>query len=339
MRTGRTGNGGGKRKRSRRLGASALVLALLVLSSLPALVWAKNVDTDRTCSMQISISDGEEYRELLDVKVKARLYRVAEIGRSGAFTARAAYADIQAALDGITAESTAADWEAVAAAAQKTAAAGTADASVTLTGGKGSVTGLATGLYLILADPVQTDSYSYEFSCGLVSAPGNSYDAAGQLSGEWVYDGIAVTLKPTRTELTGEIVITKTLQNYNAASGTPIAVFDVEAYYENTVVYSNVVSLVFDAANTKSVKVSGLPLGARVVVTEVYSGASYTAVAASSVTIEKLTADGAEAKFTNRYDGGLLYGTGVVNHFSYDGNGYHWSTQTDNSATDNGIRQ
>ncbi|MCM1283562.1 MAG: DUF5979 domain-containing protein [Muribaculaceae bacterium] len=334
-RTERRANG---RKR-RRLG---LVLLLAVILTVPSLqTWAQGyVDTQRSCSMQISISNEEDYTELKKLDVTARLYRIADISRSGAYTAVNGYTDIQSSLDAITADSKASDWEAIAALAQKDAAAGKADAAIVLKNGVGSVSDLPTGLYLVLADSVQTDAYAYDFTCGLISAPENAWLSMGQLPDEWVYDQIAVTLKPTRNPLAGEVLITKTLKGYNPSLGNPLFAFDVEVYNGNTVVYSNVVSLSFTQEGSKSVTVSGLPVGSRVVVTEVYSGASYTAVSPTKVTIEKLEAgEPAKADFTNAYADKLVYGNGVVNHFSYDGSGYSWTQQTDNSSTVNGIRQ
>ena len=75
-----------------------------------------------------------------------------------------------------------------------------------------------------------------------------------------------------------------------------------------------------------------IPAGAEVIVTEIYSGASYTLTSEESKTVTIL-ADGEEGApvavdFSNTYDERLNGGNGVVNHFSYeDGEWKHQATE------------
>ena len=85
-------------------------------------------------------------------------------------------------------------------------------------------------------------------------------------------------MKGTRERRLTEIVIVKTLREYNQSLGETTFLFDVEAEIGGVNVFSQLVPLTFSGAGTQSVTVSGIPVGAHVTVTEVYSGASYEVV-------------------------------------------------------------
>jgi hypothetical protein len=148
-------------------------------------------------------------------------------------------------------------------------------------------------------------------------------------------------LKPEQHPLTGDLIITKTLPEYHSLTGTPLFVFGVEAKDDDgNTVFSDVVSLAFDAGTVKSAKVTDIPVGSTVTVTEVYTTASYKVTSSPSVTVTiDSDEEPAKAAFTNDYDDGLIYGTGVVNHFEVDtktesdGNTIHswqWTQLKDN---------
>ena len=111
--------------------------------------------------------------------------------------------------------------------------------------------------------------------------------------------------------------------------------------------YSDVVSLVFDAAGTKSVTIENIPAGAQVTVTEVYSGASYSLTADTAQTQQvQIVADGEEGapvsvSFENEYNESLNGGSSVENHFNYtepadpaDTGTWSWEQRID--STDSG---
>ncbi len=317
---------------------TAFILALALTAMFPlTYVWADgSVDTARRCSVEVGISEEDSFKELKSVEIPVKFYRVAGIDAEGKYNALEAYSNLQEKLDAVDKNTKASDWAEIFELAKKDAENQKAGTTVKVRNGKATGGDMESGLYLVLADSVSTGEYTYNFTTGLVSLPDNAYYSLGQGKNMWVYDNVAVSLKPERTARSGELEIKKTLKNYDAKTGTPLFVFDVEVYKDGEVVYSNVVSLSFDKEGTQKVKISGLPVGAKAVVKEIYSGASYTADSAQTVTIDSLQAtEVSEASFTNEYDNKLVYGTGVVNHFAYDGNGYSWTQQKDNSAVEN----
>ena len=59
-------------------------------------------------------------------------------------------------------------------------------------------------------------------------------------------------------------------------------------------------------------------------VTEVYAGGSYEVTSSDTVRTKIIAGEKADVNFTNDYSNRLIYGTGVVNHFEYDGTGWKW---------------
>lgn len=329
----------GNAKRKKR---AVFFMALVLAAVLPlTCAWAKGyVDTGRRCSVSVSISEDNSFGELKNVEITVKFFRIAGIDANGQYRALEAYSDIQEKLDAVDKNTKAAGWNQILELAKKDAANQKENTSVKVKNGRADTSDMETGLYLVTADSVSTGSYSYHFTSGLVSLPDNEFYSMGQGKDEWIYDNVAVSLKPERTERSGELEIRKTLKNYNPKTGTPLFVFDVEVYRGSEVVYSNVVSMSFGEKGTQSVKITGLPVGAKAVVKEIYSGASYTVESSGTVTIDSIRAgETAVASFTNDYNNKLIYGTGVVNHFTYDGNGYSWTQQKDNSAMANGMTE
>lgn len=317
--------------------ASALALSLLALPTVYA-----EVATDTTdCSLEINVQ-GNGFSELSNLPVHVDLYKVADINKLGLYTA----VDELIALDfsAIDETTTAEDWSELAALAdemidevelQETA-------ETIINGGSVTITDLAAGLYLIDAQSVQSDYYQYEFTPYLVSLP-SYYIAEDGTNTDWIYHLTgenAVGLKPAKTDLYGDLVINKTLDVYNATNGGATFVFQIEGTKtdvdtkETKVVYSDVVSMTFDAPGTKSVTIEHIPAGAEVVVTEVYSGASYklTSDAAKTAVIsaEDVTASVA---FENTYDSRLNGGSGIVNHFAYNSENGEWTHKATEDST------
>ena len=212
-----------------------------------------------------------------------------------------------------------------------------ADAEITVENGTGTMEGLAQGMYLVWVMPVETDCCQYTFLPYLVSLPNNSYDAAvpGSVD-EWEYE-TAVGLKPRQNLLYGDLRVRKTLETYNEALGEAMFVFLVEARKdldhdgEKEIVYSNVVGLEFDAQGTKEAVIEHIPAGSEVTVEEIYSGSAYT-VQGSALKVVTVWAEDSNGvggmptvEFTNDYDNRVTYGTGAVNRFTHDGDGWSGS--------------
>lgn len=264
------------------------------------------------------------FEELLELNIDVGLYKVADVNVSGKYIApekgAELYNALKESLDGVSSKTTAEEWLSIAENAMKQI-----DASENLKpvrqvklndpnpGDGKKISGLSTGLYLVVAHQVESDQYIYSFTPYLVSLPGNNYGQEGA-NDDWIYD-VEVSLKPSRENRFGDLEIIKALKTYNATLGGATCVFRIEAEKDG-IVYSDVKSIVFDAAGTKSITIAKkIPAGAVVTVTEVYSGASY-----------KLTSDPEKAQiiiadqtvsvdFTNDYDDRLNGGTSVVNHF------------------------
>lgn len=106
-------------------------------------------------------------------------------------------------------------------------------------------------------------------------------------------------------------------------------VFEIKAELKKMVVYSNVVSIVFDGSEAdleKSIEIPNIPVGATVTIEEVYSGAHYTVEGVSSyieVPIDSNLSP-VEFLFENKYDERQKGGHGITNHFTFDGNEWQW---------------
>lgn len=215
------------------------------------------------------------------------------------------------------------------------------------------------GLYLIAPHTAESEEYVYTFSPILLSVPalGTDYDAEhGRWPAEdgeggeteqsqqehlpWQYD-YNVFLKAQRKDLTGRIVIEKSLLTYNQSLGEVKFVFDVTARdADGNIVFSDVITLEFDGPITKSVTVTGIPVGTDVTVTEIYSGGSYRVVPdpdnQGQYRIVPESKEGPNgppvASFINDYDDTIIPSIGIVNHFENTGNGmWEWHPIQDNS--------
>jgi len=103
----------------------------------------------------------------------------------------------------------------------------------------------------------------------------------------------------------------------------------VEAVLNGQTVFSDVAHLPFSGPGRQTARVENIPMGAQVTVTEVYSGAVYTAQANTQTTA--VGADGrASVDFTNNYDSSNKGGGTVVNQFDYSTeNGWRWTQAAD----------
>lgn len=310
--------------------AFALLLSSAVISKVQAAV---EIDTNQKGSVTFQL-DGE-FEELKELEIPVKLYQVAEVDTSGAYKALTGFEDLK--LEEITSETTAAEWEEKATLASEIIDGkenAQEDSSCTLTGGTGKVEELSLGMYLVKAETVLSPEYEYSFTPYLISVPNNYWAITGDDT--WVYD-VTTGLKPGQENRLGSLIIEKQLDSYNATLGPASFVFQVEGEKDYEQVYSNVVSIVFDGAGSKSVQIDELPAGATFTVTEIYSGASYTLTTAPSQTA-KIIAEGEEGSpvsvsFTNTYDERMNGGASIVNHFTNTDGVWDWQQQTDSTIT------
>lgn len=265
------------------------------------------------------------FEELLELKIDVALYKVADVDVSGKYIppkqgGTELYNALKGSLDKVNSQTTADEWLSMAEAAmEKIEDLGNLQPveQVRLNdpnpGDGTTINGLSTGLYLVAAGEVSSSQYIYSFTPYLVSLPGNAYGQDGA-DDEWIYD-VEVSLKPSREPLFGDLKITKSLATFNKTLGGATFIFQIEAKKDD-ITYSDVKSIVFDAAGTKSITIAEkIPAGAVVTVTEVYSGASYKITSDPKKTETILADKTVEVNFTNDYDERLNGGTSIVNHF------------------------
>jgi hypothetical protein len=309
-----------------------IIIAALasVILAFPASAARATVDSKTERNLSITYADNN-YEDLKAEPVSVKLYKVAEMDTEGDYNVLSNYSGVldlsevfltDEKTNDVKAEKLAAASEQIVSIIAENSI--EPDKTVTIES-ETAETKLEPGVYLVQAESVTTDDYRYDFSPSLVAIPG-TYE---------------MQLKPEQHPLTGDLIITKTLPEYHSLTGTPLFVFDVEAVdKDGKTVFSDVVSLAFDAGAVKSAKVTDIPVGSTVTVTEVYATASYKVSGAPSVEVTIVSGeDPAEAAFTNDYDDSLIYGTGVVNHFEVstdtgsDGNTIHswqWTQLKDN---------
>ena len=318
--------------------AVALTFPLLTLPGAKA---ANAIDTDAECSIQFDI-DGNS--ELLSASIPVNLYKVASVDVSGNYTATGTFAKLD--LSSVSADNldtAAATWSERAAEAKKLLKDDTEPTTtVTLTQGRGTATGLNTGLYLVDTPKVITPNYTYTFTPYLVSLPTNNYYSGNGASDDWIYDltkehNSAVGLKPEQHVRYGNLVINKELVDHNATFGNNATfVFQIDITTLDNKKETRIEELTFDAAGSHSVTIEKIPAGSHVTVTEVYSGASYELASAKSqetdiiANPEKETEvefKPAEVSFINKHDGRTNGGYGVKNNFKLDENGQYQYTE------------
>lgn len=333
------------KKRIKTAGALTLA-AITVLSAagLSSVYGALGVETDRKCSLTFTLDD-TEFDELRDLEIPVDVYKVADITEEAVYDT-AKYTDFAGlGLENVSSTTTAEEWAQMAEDAMKIVEdkkiAPTADVKVTKPAGAAESTGvinnLETGMYLVQAETVQTSEYTYDFTPYLVSLPNNYYSQKNP-DDTWVYD-VTTGMKPQQTQRYGDLEIFKDLTEYNASLKDALFVFQVEGTRNGEQVYSDVVSIKFNQAGKKSVLVKHLPAGTKVTVKEVYAGGSYSNTSGDTqetvIVAEGVTDNLASVSFTNTYNGKLIPGTGIVNHFENKDGEWSWEQQTDEPAIAN----
>lgn len=168
----------------------------------------------------------------------------------------------------------------------------------------------------------QSNTYEYRYSPILFSLP-TKEAVNGSIStanpGAWVND-VEISLKIEQDVRYGNLEIVKTLNNFDG-NGPATFVFDVRAYSDaamTDLVYSNVESIVFTDAGVDSVVIAGaIPVGSYVVVSEVYSGASYEIVSANGTTVIENPVDTFGVSFENDSNDTDNHGSSVTNRFTF----------------------
>lgn len=318
-------------------GAAVLAAVLMFAAAgFSSVYGAQGIEIGRNCSLSFELNG--EYEELNHMEIPVKLYQVAKITPAGEYEPLAGYESLELGAAGEN--TTAHEWERFAQeASELTSQLGAEpEAELTIAPDEEGVPSaraenLSTGMYLVEAENVQTAEYTYAFTPYLVSLPSHYFYTTGQ--DEWVYD-VTAGMKPQQNPRYGSLVIRKTLTSYNATLGSATFIFQVEGVKDQETVLSDVVSLVFDGTGTKSLEISGIPAGTEVTVTEVYGSANYDPVSPETERVTIL-ADGEEGspvtvEFVNEYNGKLNPGSGIVNHFEYDGGVWNWQRQADNSG-------
>lgn len=323
-------------KRRVKIGSAVVLTLALVFSALPMLGAdaAYPVETTKKCSVDFNIS-GETFPEMKTIQIPVKLYKVASINESGEYTAEAGFENINFESVAYDKEASAKEWEKRAAEAAKLVQPGMAAAAETTTsGGKASVENLDTGMYLVMAADTNSDWYTYHFKPYMISLPNNYYYTTG--NDDWVYDltgDNAIGLKLEQEERLGDLKIQKTLENINVTMGEKATfVFEVNYTTPKGATKTEIVTITFDGADTKTATVSAIPAGSVVTVTEVYSGASYTGTATTDTTTTIIADNAVNVAFSNAHDNRPNGGYGVVNNFTPDEIGqYNWNQQEDDA--------
>lgn len=318
--------------------AVALTFPLLTLPGAKA---ASAINTGQKCSIEFDISGNSS--ELLSASIPVNLYKVASVDESGNYTGIGAFSKLD--LSSVSADNldaAAATWAERAAEAKKLLKDDTEPTTTTLTQGRGTATGLDTGLYLVDTPKVITTNYTYTFTPYLVSLLTNNYYSGNGASDDWIYDltkeyNSAVGLKPEQHVRYGNLVINKELVDHNATFGNNATfVFQIDITTLDKKKETRIEELTFSAAGSHSVTIEKIPAGSHVKVTEVYSGASYELASAKSqetdiiANPEKETEvefKPAEVSFINKHDGRTNGGYGVKNNFKLDENDQYQYTK------------
>ncbi len=336
----------------------AVAAALLLCACIGAQMWAgaagRQLEAGRECQLLVNPCDPEANKEMADdlaasgTTVVIDLYRVAGLsptpdGGSHTFTPLQPYnLEIPADPDNTV-------WAELAQTAAGTALQPTPrDPDYTAEAGQ-AVT-VQPGLYLLaahgqgeegyvqaiagedgaesLVTQIKTEKYTYSFGPELIAIP-NRMAADGSLgTGEWQYQ-LDVNLKPQRDGRTIPLEIVKTLLTYENSDPATF-VFQIEWELDG-VRHSDVRTITFDAPGQRVLLVEGLPVGATVTVTEVYSGVNYTIVGDRSQTLVLGTEDPARVEFVNDYEDHGNEGGSITNKFTYNGESWDWEAQPDHA--------
>ena len=116
-----------------------------------------------------------------------------------------------------------------------------------------------------------------------------------------------------------DIDINVFLDTYNKTLGTVPFIFRVTGEKDGTIVYDNVVNILFDSPGNKKLTINNVGVeGTVVTVTEEYSGGNYKLISNDSMTVTLSKDTNAEVQFNQTYDGKINTITSVNNILLYD---------------------
>lgn len=289
--------------------AAVLVCSAFVLPGVYAAIGV--VQPEGGCSLQVKctiqndtawkpVATDKYLSELESNAVEVKLYKVASIAVTGAYTALSDFSDLDLSKQTINSATNAATWQELAQKAKKDVVdkeLETPHIGSTGESGTYTFTGLDIGLYLVMASKESTNRYRYEFSPYLVSLPSNNYykiakaaseanppQAIPENADEWIYNltgDNAVGLKPERFPRYGYLKIEKDVPTLNIETPGEVFAYEITATLDNKVVYNDVVAIDYNKQHYAFV--GPILADADVVVEEVYKGASYTLVSSSAL--------------------------------------------------------
>lgn len=318
------------------------------------------VETNRTCSLTVDVGslyalveeeytdvrdnwpediDQDDLEPLIDSQVTVHLYKVADIDASGRYTAFGFFDSLDPALnfsdEVINSETSASTWNEMALQAAEAVRNAKdkedwdnlpADAKVEYSAEtenrKAVFDGLGVGLYLVVADKVETANYEYTFAPYLVSLPDNRYSREESVENDdWQYD-VTMGLKVEQTPRYGTLEIVKARTSIN---GMPVTastcVFEINIETPKGETEQRIAAVDFTGtAGAGSTQVGKIPAGSKVTVEEIYAGAGYKQESGPDPAEVIIIADGEEdelvkVNFTNATDNTTTGGYGIINTF------------------------
>ncbi len=321
-----------KHRKSNRL---ALVIAAFVVCVLALGVSLAQADVDSglggTNELVANVSANEKDPDVQKANVQVNLYRIATGSKNASYDTYdytfdvAAFKSLGEGFDPAT--MTGDSWQRMAEAAKKLVQDGKLTPDVTARAGE-KISGLADGVYLVLAPDAATGAYSYAFTPALVALPGKVgadgapvYNTSG---GRWTNTDPAVpvnvTLKWSQSPRYGSLRIDKTVNGFTGEAAT--FAFHIVDAQTGGKQYDNYAAVQYTAEGTQSTTVGHIPAGMELVVTEEYTGARYRLVSANDQTATIVADDVVSVSFTNEprgsNDGGGTGGHGIENHFVFD---------------------
>lgn len=325
------------KKRVKQWSAVVLTLALSFSAmTLPSTYAAYAVDTDASCSIGFSV--GGNYEELKAVDVPLNLYKVASISETGNYQPDSGFESLDLTTVK-TGEGSADTWQKRAADAAKLVSGKSPAANTVIQQGAARIDQLSTGLYLVMAEEMQSDAFVYTFTPYLISLPNNYFKISGDDT--WVYNLTgedAIGLKPEQKERFGSVTIQKELVNQNITFGSKATfVFQLDITTLKGKTETKLAALTFEDTAAKTVVADNIPAGSTVKVTEVYgaadAGYELTADSAREQTVTVVADETIQVSFRNQHDGKVTGGYGVVNNFKLnENNQYDWNKLDDSPA-------
>ena len=322
------------------------------------------VETNRTnCSLTVDVSSlyalvEEEYTDVRDnwpedidqddlnaltaSQVTVHLYKVADIDASGRYTAFGFFKSLAPELDFsdevINSETSASTWNEMALQAAEAVRNAKdkedwdilpADAKVEYSAktenGKAEFDDLGVGLYLVVADKVETANYEYTFAPYLVSLPDNRYSREESVENDdWQYD-VTMGLKVEQTPRYGTLEIVKARTSINGmpvTASTCVLEINIETPKGET--EQRIAAADFTGtAGAGSTQVGKIPAGSKVTVKEIYAGAGYKQESGPVPAEVIIIAVGEKSElvkvnFTNATDNTTTGGYGIINTFEVE---------------------